>query len=39
MTVLTPTDIELAIDLVESKANLDKELIKFEDIIEERLSI
>lgn len=39
MTVLTPTDIELAKDLVEYKANLDKELTKFETIMEERLSI
>ena len=29
MQVLTPTDIELVKDLVESKAILDKELIKF----------
>lgn len=39
MTVLTSTDIELAKGLVESKASLDKELIKFERKLEERLSI
>lgn len=39
MTDLTPTDIETAKNLVDSKANLDKELIKFEKKLEERLSI
>ena len=39
MTVLTRTDIELAKELVESKAYFDKELIKFERILLERLSI
>ena len=39
MTDLTLTDIELGKDSVATQANSDKELIKFERIMEERLSI